>query len=167
MTGFTDLLEIGRPDTAADYSEMSFGAFLAYKAENNGDKAILQYAGKKYTWADVDSASSVIAEELYKLGVRKGAHVALCGTNSANWVFAFYAIQKLGAIGMLLNPQLTEAEIVKFSNIGDIKYFCYGETPSIPDMSAKERYITENSGMRSSFPSSVLIFSSIASRRSA
>ena len=147
MTGFTDLLAVARPDTAAEYSGMSFGAFLSYKAENSGGKAILQYAGREYTWADVDRVASVIAEELYKLGVRKGAHVALCGANSANWVFTFYAIQKLGAIALLLNSQLTEAELVKFSNIGDIKYFCYGEMPSLPDMPAKEQFITEHSGV--------------------
>ena len=147
MTGFTDLLEIARPAAAADYTEMSFGAFLRYKAENDGGRTILSFAGRDYTWADVNAAASVIAEELYKLGVRKGAHVALCGTNSANWVFAFYAIQKLGAIGLLLNPQLTEAEIVRFSRIGDVKYFCCGETPSVPDLPEKERFIAENSGV--------------------
>ena len=144
-TGFVDFLEIERPDTAADYTEMSFGGFLAYKAETDGGKPVLSYAGRDYTWRDIDRASSVIAEELYGMGVRKGAHVALCAANGANWVFTFYAIQKLGAIGMLLNPQLTEAEIVKFVNIGDIRYFCCGDMPLISDLPAAERYIAENS----------------------
>ena len=147
VTGFADYLMIERPDAAADYTAMSFGAFLAYKAEHDSGKPVLSFAGKQYTWRDIDACACVIAADLYKRGVRKGAHVALCGSNSANWVFTFFAIQKLGAIGLLLNPQLTEAEIVKFSNIGDIKYFCYGETPLIRDMAEKEQDIIAHSGV--------------------
>ena len=147
MTGFTELFSVARPDTTADYKEMSFGAFLAYKAENDAGNTVLSYAGRDYTWTDIDSVSSVIAEELYRLGVRKGAHVALCGANTANWVFTFYAIQKLGAIGLLLNPQLTEPEIIKFANIGDVTYFCYGEMPVLPDLNEKAPYIAERTGI--------------------
>ena len=146
-TGFASFLEFDRPDAATDWSEMSFGAFLSYKAEHVGGKKVLSFGGREYSWIEVDAIAATIAEELYKLGVRKGAHVALCGANSANWVFTFYAIQKLGAIALLLNPQLTEAEIVKFSNIGDVKYFCYGEMPLIPDMAAVEADIIANSGV--------------------
>ena len=145
MTGFADLLDVDRPGAAADYTGMSFGDLLAYKAETEGEKAILSFAGKTYTWNDVDGISSVIAEELYKLGVRKGAHVALCGSNSANWVFTFYAIQKLGAITQLLNPQLTETEIVRFADIGDVRFFCCGDMPMIRDLSAAEQYIAAHS----------------------
>ena len=149
MTGFADYLVIERADAAADVSEMSFGAFLKHKAMHEGGKPVLSHAGKTYTWSDVDAVSSVIAEELYKRGVRKGAHVGLCGENSANWVFTFYAIQKLGAIGLLLNPQLTEAEIIRFSDIGDITFLCYGETPMVPDMPDRARDIAAHSCVES------------------
>ena len=144
-TGFSDYLVIERAEAAAELTGMSFGDFLAYKAETVGDKEILSFAGKTYTWKETDAVSSVIAEELYRLGVRKGAHVALCGANSANWVFTFYAIQKLGAIALLLNPQLTEAELVKYASIGDVGFFCLGETPALSDASARQR-VTEAAG---------------------
>lgn len=146
-TGFADFLELERPNTEADLCAMSFGTFLAYKAEQDVGRPIFTSGGKQYTWGDINANAAVIAEELYKLGVRKGAHVALCGTNSANWVFTFYAIQKLGAIALLMNPQLTETEIAKFAEIGDVKYLCYGEMPMIPEMSADMREIFINAGV--------------------
>lgn len=136
MTGFSEFLEITQAEREMDYANMSFGSFLSYKVQHNPDKTVLSFAGKTYAWTDVDLAASAVAEALYRLGVQKGDHVALCGTNTANWIFTFYAIQKLGAICLLLNPQLTETEIIKFSNVGDVKYFCYGEMPQIPDLSA-------------------------------
>ena len=147
-TGFTSFLELEHKQNIADYSDMSFGKFLSFKRENDIGKTILSFAGKSYTWTTIDSGASAVAEELYKLGVRKGDHVALCGTNSANWVFTFYAIQKLGGICLLLNPQLTETEIKTFSNAGDIDYLCYGEMPQIPDMSAVAQDITEECAIK-------------------
>jgi len=144
-TGFADFLEFDRPEREADYCDMSFGAFLASKVQHDDGKTVLSYAGRHYTWTDIDAAASAVAEQLYRLGVRKGAHVGLCGVNAPNWIFAFYAIQKLGAIGQLLNPQLTEAEIVKFVGIGDIHYLCWGETPMISDPAQAGRNIMAGS----------------------
>ena len=55
--------------------------------------------------------------------------MALCGANSVNWILTFFAIQKIGAVAVLLNSQLTSEEITVFSKRGDITHFCLGNTP--------------------------------------
>lgn len=53
--------------------------------------------------------------------------MAICGANSVNWVFAFFAIQKLGAIVVLMNFNLSPKEIDKLIKYADITHLCYGE----------------------------------------
>lgn len=93
------------------------------------DRIVVKAEGGEYTWRDIDRGSSVIAGELFALGVRSGSHVALCGSNSVNWILTFFAIQRIGAVAVLLNPQLSPEEITGFSKLGDITHFCLGKTP--------------------------------------
>ena len=74
-----------------------------------------------------------IASDLARLGVCKGSHVAICGRNSANWVYTFYAVQKLGAVAALINPGLKAAEIASVALGGDADFLCYGEILEMKD----------------------------------
>ena len=60
-------------------------------------------------------------------GVKRGTHVAICGSNSINWIYTLYASQKLGAIAVLINPTLSAKEIARLSLIGDITHLCFGQ----------------------------------------
>lgn len=91
---------------------------------------ILVKAGQaSYTWRDIDKGSSVIAGELCALGAGYGSHVALCGANSVNWIMTFFAIHKIGAVAVLLNPQLTPEEITVRAKLGAITHLCFGKSP--------------------------------------
>lgn len=142
-TGFDTILDYSVFDPKTDYSHMSFKGFLAHKAKNGPDKEILYSEGASYNWQEIDKCSHIIANDLAKLGVGKGTHVAICGANSINWVLTFYAIQKLGAIAILANSSLSAPEIVKLSGIGDITVFCYGEILTMED---EKEFLSEITG---------------------
>ena len=55
-------------------------------------------------------------------------HVAICGANSINWLLTFFAVQKLGAIAVLVNFNLCAREIFALIDYTDVTHFCYGET---------------------------------------
>ena len=143
-TQFNQYFEYTLAEEKIDFSKMSFKEVLAYKVKNGNDKAIISYAGKKYSWNDIEIYSQIIAEDLSKQGVKKGIHVAICGANSANWIFTFYAIQKLGGIAQLLNFSLTEDEIIKYSKAGDITHFCYGEMQLATDEESFIKAVTSS-----------------------
>jgi len=142
-TGFDSILDYTVFDPKTDYSHMSFKSFLEHKAKNGPDKEILCSEGISYNWKEIDKCSHIIANDLAKLGVGKGTHVAICGANSINWVLTFYAIQKLGAIAILANSSLSAPEIVKLSGIGDITVFCYGEILTMQD---EKEFLSEITG---------------------
>ena len=130
MTGFSNILQIERDENIqVDYPKLSFKAFLDYKLKTTPEKVILSDDNFNLTYKDIDELSDGIAEDLMLQGVKKGSHVAICGLNSINWILTFFAIQKIGALAVLVNPTLSIAEIQKLSKIGDITHFCYGIMP--------------------------------------
>ena len=57
-----------------------------------------------YTWRDCNRIADAIANYLSQKGVSYGDAVGLWGTNAIEWVLSFLAIEKLGAVAVLLNP---------------------------------------------------------------
>ena len=143
VTGFDSFLEYTVLETTMDYNHMSFKEFLAHKVAHAPVKTIIASEDDAYNWLEIDECSQIIANDLEKLGAGRGSHVAICGANSINWVLTFYAIQKLGAIAVLVNSNLSASEIVKLSGIGDITAFCYGE---IPAMQNEDEFLSEVQG---------------------
>ncbi len=140
-TGFDTFIPLKLAEAdMSEYLKMSFKDFLKTKAVENGDRAIIVTESGSYTWKDIDTGSQIIAADLAKLGIRRGTHVAVCGVNSINWILTFYALQKLGAIAMLINPTQTSAEIANTALVGDAGYLCYGE---MVEMKGDEAFVSD------------------------
>ncbi len=111
-----------------DWTKLSFRDFLAYKVKKDKDSIAIVDKDVPYTWADIDAASSMIAADLAGIGVSKRSRVALCATNGIGFVVTFFAIQKLGAIALLINPLQTAEETGVTAQVGDATHFAYGKT---------------------------------------
>lgn len=136
MTGFEEMIPIRRADRdMAGFVQLSMKDFLARKVAEERGRLALIADGENYTWADVDRLSQIIAKDLSDQGVKRGTHVGIMGMNSANWVLTFFAIQKLGAIALLVNFNLKAGEVQNISRIGDITHLCIGDIadPTEPD----------------------------------
>ena len=96
-----------------------------------GDRPMVMWNEEYYTYAAVDRISQLIAADLHELDVRRYSHVAICATDSLNLICTFLAIQKLGAVAVMMNPACTPEEIKKLSNEGDVTHICY-ESPALP-----------------------------------
>lgn len=121
--------------------KISYKELLKIKSQNNPEHAILNFAGVDYTWSDIDKLATIIAHDLYKTGVRKGSHVGICGRNSANWVLTFFAVQKLGAIAMLINYHLKPSELAILVDSGEITHLCLGDASNHVDPDYFDQYI--------------------------
>ena len=130
VTGFSDILNY----TGKKQDDLNFHlSFKALLKKRVSDCTAFVFAGRKYTWEDIDHLSQIAADDLAKLGVKKGSHVGICSPNSINWIITFFAIQKLGAIAILVNHGLKPDEIAELGEIGDITHLCYGAIPDITD----------------------------------
>jgi long-chain acyl-CoA synthetase len=90
--------------------ELTFTQFERM-VEKYPDRPAVVYLGEKFTYARLRNLINRFATALSRLGVRKGDKVMLYITNSAQWVIAFFGIQKIGAVVVPVAPIYTSFEI--------------------------------------------------------
>jgi long-chain acyl-CoA synthetase len=88
----------------------SVGALLTQAARRFGDKTALVFEGQSWSFRALDDASSRLAAALQARGIGAGATVSLYAANGSEWMIAYYAIMKLGAVANPLNLMLTPDE---------------------------------------------------------
>ncbi|GAB6153103.1 long-chain fatty acid--CoA ligase [Desulfosporosinus burensis] len=71
----------------------------------------LIFAGKTTSYSEMNIQVERLAKELVQRGVKKGDRISIYMPNSANWVVAFFAIQRIGAIVVQTNPLYVENEL--------------------------------------------------------
>jgi long-chain acyl-CoA synthetase len=80
-------------------------------SEKYPDRTAIVYLGERFTYARLRDLSERFAGGLADMGVKKGDRVMIYITNCAQWVIAFLAIQKLGAVLVPVSPIYTSFEI--------------------------------------------------------
>ena len=90
---------------------MKLPAFLAAHAAATPDKEALVCEDLRMSFAELDRRSSCLGAALAQHGVGTGDRVAIYLPNCAEFVLAFVALVKLGAIAVPIGTRLTAAEI--------------------------------------------------------
>jgi benzoate-CoA ligase family protein len=80
-------------------------------AEGYGHRVALRLDDRDVTYAEVDRAASGFASLLKDDGVEAGDRVLLVMPDGPEYVAALFGVLRLGAVGLLLNPGLTPADM--------------------------------------------------------
>ncbi len=83
---------------------MQLQDFLTRSAERLPDKTFLVCGGRRFTFAEVDQASSRLARRLSADGLQRGDRVAVCLENSFEAVAAIFGALKADGVFMPINP---------------------------------------------------------------
>jgi long-chain acyl-CoA synthetase len=75
------------------------------------DKIAVVFFGKKLTYRELKDSVDRLAAALHALGVRKGDRVGLFMPNSPQYVIAYFAVPRIGAVIVNMNPMYVEREI--------------------------------------------------------
>lgn len=84
---------------------------LANRATSDPERAFLLYGGRTLTYGQVDSDSEALAAALSHLGVEAGDRVALILPACPEFVVTMFAVSKLGAVIVPLNPRVPPPEL--------------------------------------------------------
>lgn len=125
ITGFDTILPL-EAGKGGDFVHLSIRDFVREKARCCGNRAIIRAGGRDWTWQELDRGSDVLAARLHEKGVRKGTHVGIAGLNSVNYILCFYAVEKLGALAVLMNYGLKPLEIKAHVQAADVTFLCIG-----------------------------------------
>ncbi|PKN61881.1 MAG: AMP-dependent synthetase [Deltaproteobacteria bacterium HGW-Deltaproteobacteria-15] len=80
-------------------------------SERYPQKTAIVFLGERFSFARLRNLSERFAGALMEMGVRKGDRVMIYIPNSVQWVIAFLAIQKMGAVIVPISPIYTSFEI--------------------------------------------------------
>lgn len=95
----------------AAISADTVGELLSVASARHGDRTAYLDQGKAYTYREVDAAADGLAARLTGLGVEKGERLAVIALNQIEWVVAFFAAARIGAVIVGLNVRYRETEL--------------------------------------------------------
>lgn len=93
------------------FAPLSLPAMLADSVARKGDAAMLDFMGRRFSYAEVAGGVARVARGLQKLGVGKGSRVGLFLPNVPHYVAAYYGALAAGATVVNFSPLYTIAEL--------------------------------------------------------
>ena len=94
------------------YPGRPLGDILALTAVHRPDKAATHFLGAELTFLDLKQRSDALAAALAQLGIVKGDRVGIMLPNCPQYIIAAFAILRLGAVVVNINPSYTGREIL-------------------------------------------------------
>ncbi len=89
----------------------TIGQLPGEAAARFGDKTALICGDRSFSFAGIDGLATRLANGLASIGVEPGDRVTLYARNGWEWIVAYYAIAKLGAVINPINVMLTPDEV--------------------------------------------------------
>ncbi len=87
-------------------SYSTFGSvteLLSHRAEHQGSMVAVVFEGTPVTYAELDKAAASVQAWLTDHGVSKGDHIAILGSNSLEFLYAWFGIARAGAVAVPIN----------------------------------------------------------------
>ena len=123
-----------RDQTAAEPGPITadMGMIVARAARRFGAKTALVADGRTLTYQELDDLCDRVAGGLYDIGVRPGDRVSLYSPNRWEWVVAYHAALRAGAVVNPINVMLTAEEVAFVLNdCGAAAIFASGEKAAV------------------------------------
>ena len=112
------------------WPELDSNASLAHSFEETvqefGKKDFLYFEDETWTYTQTNEAANILANKLLNEGIEHGDRVVLFMENRPSFVISILALNKLGAIGVLINTSLTGAPLIHCINTSDSKKCIFG-----------------------------------------
>ena len=96
--------------------EMSLGEFLDGAVKRNPEKVYVEISGQSFTYREIQQAANQTAGMFQAMGVGKGDRVCLFMPNCPEYLFCWFGLSVLGAIGVPVNTGYKRDEMAYILN---------------------------------------------------
>lgn len=96
------------------------------RAARTPDAEAIRFEGRIITWAEYDRAGNRYANWARELGIGSGDVVALLMENRPEFLFCWLGLAKLGAIGALINSNLSGSSLAHCLRVSDARLLVLG-----------------------------------------
>ncbi|QAT48651.1 AMP-binding protein [Caproiciproducens sp. NJN-50] len=104
----------------------TIGECLKERVHLSGRCTAIEMGGFHCTFEQLDRFSDFAAARMEEDGVGKGTHAGIWCANGPDWVLAFLALAKIGAVPVLINTCFRDAEVTRVLNYADVEVLYYG-----------------------------------------
>jgi len=104
------------------------GEIIARNSRRLPDKEAVVYGDTRLTYREFNARINRLAHALMDMGIEKGEKVAILLFNCNQFLEAYFALAKIGAIAVPLNFRLHPEELTYITNNADAVAFILGET---------------------------------------
>lgn len=112
-------------------TQLTISEMFEQAVSSFGNRTAVVFQDDQYSWNDLDVLSDIVARRIASRGIKHGDRVGIWSVNSPGWIVTFIALQKIGAVTALLNVNYQKRELSQVLRIGDIRWLCYGNTPTL------------------------------------
>ncbi len=103
-------------DRSPNLPEIAVHQLLTESARNYPNHIALYFYGTELTYAELMCLTNKLAKSLVRMGIGKGDRVALYMDNCPQYVIAFFAVLKAGAVVVQVTPMAMEREVLYLLN---------------------------------------------------
>src|SRR5579883_1365759 len=109
-------------------ADQTVGGVLRRTAEQYPDHDALVFPalGLRWSWRELDRRVDVIASSLIARGVETGEHVGIWSMNTPEWVLAQFAVARVGAVLVNINPAYRLHELEETLRMADVATLIVG-----------------------------------------
>ena len=108
--------------------ELTVGALLQRTCAKFGSRPAVWYQGEFWTWERLERQTRQYETVFAAQGIHKGDHVGIWAEAEPKMLAAYYALQSIGAVTVMLNTSLTCEELQERIRIADVEYLCIGRS---------------------------------------
>lgn len=116
---------------------VTLGGLFAESCARFKNRIAVEYMGEKITYARLDEYTDDIARGLMALGVKKGSRAAIWGNDRPATMCCLLAMEKIGAVAVMLGTSLQKNELEGLLNLAEAEYIFFDEgfrDTSFPDV---------------------------------
>lgn len=121
----------------ADDSPISLGRSLADQAARIGDRTFFLWRGRAFTYAEANRRVDAVVRGLVACGVKPGMRIAVMMKSRPSHLSVVAAINRLGAVSVLLSPETPEDVLPRALELGEAELLIVD-----PDGAARARAAT-------------------------
>ena len=93
-----------------DYPDITINALLDKAVKEASEQVFIHFHGRSMTYAQMSAYLDTLTQNLMRLGLRPGECAAILLPNIPQFVLAYYALLRAGAVVAALNPYYKERE---------------------------------------------------------
>jgi fatty-acyl-CoA synthase len=109
-------------------ADETVGSVLARTAGAHPDRDALVFPGlgRRWSWRELEEVVDRIAESLVRLGIQPGEHVGIWSMNVPEWVITQFAVGRIGAVLVNVNPAYRLQELSDALTMADVATLIVG-----------------------------------------